>query len=166
MKYLYRKLKCEKKDKASENLNVEIFTPKVFSGLTLKGEEKNIKSIIVRFLFQLTTHGKAKIFYIKDNDKLVHTSYVIPKCYKFSFLTSKDYMIGPCFTYPEYRGKGIYPAMINYICNFVGTDGTVFYMSVDETNAASIRGIEKAGLERYGSVDVTGITKRYKPKKL
>lgn len=72
-----------------------------------------------------------------------------------------DYEIGPCFTYPQYRGNGIYPSVLRSICNSIGNDNTTFYMIVDETNIASIKGIEKAGFKKCGIVKVTKITKRY-----
>ena len=57
--------------------------------------------------------GKSYIYYSKDNTgKVVHTSYVIPKCIKFPFLSDNDYEIGPCMTIPEYRRKGIYPEVL------------------------------------------------------
>lgn len=73
---------------------------------------------------------------------LAHTSYVIPKCFKFPFLRADDFEIGPCFTYPSYRGKRIYPAVPQYINAYVGT--------------------EKSGFERCGTVKVSRFTKKYR----
>ncbi len=112
MRYLYKKTKKNDESEFSGELTVEVFTPKILCKLTLKGEKKSFKLLAVRFWFQIITHGKAKIYYIRQGENLVHTSYVVPKCYKFSFLNTNDYEIGPCFTYPEYRGKGVYPFVL------------------------------------------------------
>lgn len=130
-------------------------------GYTLPHESHSIKKICLRFMFQFLTHGKSKIYFIADGDELIHTSYVIPKCRKFPFLGKDDYEIGPCFTSPYHRGKGIYPAVLRKICHSIGTENTVFYMIVDENNQPSIKGIEKAGFVRCGTVRVTKFTKKY-----
>ena len=140
---------------------MEIFTPKI-RGLILQWENKSFETLAVRCLFQIITLGKAKVYCYRYNGELVHTSYLLPKCYKFPFLSKWDYEIGPCFTYPKWRGKWIYPQMLKYICSSIGTEKSVFYMIVDETNLPSIKGIEKAGFQRCGTIKVTRILKRYK----
>lgn len=162
MKYLYKKFKSDIPSNSFDDINIQIFTPKIFRGLTLKGENKSLKLIGVRLLFWAITCGRARVYYATKNEELVHTSYVIPKCLKFPFLNKQDYEIGPCFTYPKFRGKGIYPAMLQYICSSEGDNSTVFYMIVDEGNTSSIRGIEKSGFERCGNVKVSRVLKRYK----
>ena len=169
MKYLYRQSSCNVDFKNPSNLDLEIFTPTILDGMFLDGEKKSFKSLLVRCLFQIVTLGKAKLYCYRDNGELVHTSYVIPKCYKFPFMNKHDYEIGPCFTYPKFRGKGFYPLMLKTICSSIGTEKSVFYMIVDKTNQPSIRGMEKAGFQRCGNIKVTRILKKYQveqPKKL
>ena len=66
MKHLYRKFKINKEVAISDAFKIKVFVPRLFGGggLFLKGENKEFKLWIVRFLFQIATHGKAKIFYI------------------------------------------------------------------------------------------------------
>ena len=161
MKYLYRKNKKQNVGLSLNAQEIEIFVPSLFGGLLLSGERRSIKNWAVRALFQISTLGKARVFYLRENGKLIHTSYVIPRCFKFSYLGEEDYQIGPCYTYPEYRGKGYYPKMLGYICEKIGTDKTVFYMTVDESNHPSIKGIEKAGFKRCGNIKTTKLLKRY-----
>ena len=161
MKYLYKHSGSSVDFESHENLDLEIVTPKFGGRLILQGENKSFKLLAVRCLFQIVTFGKAKVYCYRLNGELVHTSYVIPKCYKFPFMSKWDYEIGPCFTYPKFRGKGIYPQMLKYICSSISTEKTVFYMIVDETNLPSIKGIEKAGFQRCGTIKVTRILKRY-----
>ena len=138
------------------------FTPTPFH-LFIKGETKNLKSALVRLSFWLMTFGKAKLYYISSpSGKIMHTSYVLPKCLKFSFFNKGDYCIGPCVTYPEFRGRGIYPTVLNLICQSDNyPDDTVFYIIVSDTNTPSVRGIEKAGFELCGKVRKTRFLKRY-----
>lgn len=161
MKYLYRKSREQVATEMPVGRTVEIFTPKISNGLFSSGEKRSVKSALVRLQFQFATLGKARIFCLKNDGNLVHTSYVIPKCYRFTYLGKEDYQIGPCNTFPEHRGKGYYPEMLRYICASIGTENTVFHMTVDESNHASIKGIEKAGFQRCGSVKVTKFLKRY-----
>ena len=162
MKFLYKLSSSNGDVYPIGDLDVEIVTPTIRRGLILQGENKSFKLYVVRCLFQLVTLGKAKVYCYRYNGELVHTSYVIPKCYKFPFMSKYDYEIGPCFTYPKFRGKGFYPQMLKYICSSVGMKKSTFYMIVDESNLPSIKGIEKAGFQKCGNIKVTRILKRYK----
>ena len=78
-------------------------------------------------MFSFLTDGKAIIVYAADkNENVMHTSYVVPRCMKFPFLGKGDMEIGPCATYPAYRGQGIYPAVLRYICKTFAKEDTFF----------------------------------------
>lgn len=77
-------------------------------------------------------------------------------------MKKNDLEIGPCYTYPEFRGKGIYPKVLTKICQKRGGDSISFYMIVDENNLSSIKGIEKAGFVRCGSVYISKFARRYR----
>ena len=162
MKYLYKKAHFNEEIMEPDDLSIEVVTPTIRGGFILQGENKNFRLLAARLMFQIATFGKARLYCYRQNGALVHTSYVIPKCYKFPFLSKYDYEIGPCFTYPQFRGKGYYPQMLKYICSNIGTEKTVFYMIVDANNIPSIKGIEKAAFQRCGNIKKTKIMKRYK----
>jgi len=62
-----------------------------------------------------------------------------------------------CLTFPEFRGKGIYPAALHTIQRYLRERGcTRCFICVKADNIASIRGIEKAG---FVSVGVTRFRK-------
>ena len=130
--------------------------------LFARGEKRGIKSALVRLNFCFMTKGKAMLFpaYSQENE-LVHTSIVVPKCYKYSFCNKEDYVIGPCQTVPAHRGKGIYPCVIQYITEVMGSENTVFYMVASHDNEKSIRGIQKAGLIECGTIRSVGPLKKY-----
>ena len=139
-----KKLKIQK-FKIGKNCKLYIF-----------GETKSIKTTLSRLIFMIMTLGKSYIYYCTDDTrKVVHTSYVIPKCIKFPFLMNDDYEIGPCMTIHEYRGRGIYPQVLNYITYSCGGGDTKFYMLVNPTNKSSIKGIKKANFKLCEKVIVT-----------
>jgi RimJ/RimL family protein N-acetyltransferase len=58
-------------------------------------------------------------------------------------------MICNCFTYAQYRGRGLYPRLIQGACHTLATQGFErAIITCDPENAASIRGIEKAGFTK------------------
>ena len=144
-----------------DDFDLKIFIPSL-RGLFLKGEKTGLKTALIRLYFQSITFGKAKIYYVQKGENLVHTSYVIPACFKFPFMGKHDLEIGPCYTYSAFRGQGIYPKVLKEICKIQCKDTSSFYMIVDETNTSSIKGIEKAGFTRCGSVYKSKFMKRYR----
>jgi len=124
--------------------------------LFLKGERKRMKVLLSRLWLWLITFGHIKIFYVRNQaGALMHTSCVTSKCYKFPFMTKTDYQIGPCVTYPDFRGKGIYPIVLKHIVSTMSNGKSSFYMLVEEKNAASIKGIEKAGFGKSANIKKT-----------
>lgn len=106
-----------------ENTKIEIQKFKIGEKgkLYISGEIKSLKKTLIRLMFMIITLGKSYIYYcIDDVGKIIHTSYVIPKCIKFPFLSDNDYEIGPCVTEFKYRGKGIYPQVLEYITGSCG----------------------------------------------
>ena len=72
-------------------------------------------------------------------------------------LEEGDCEIKFCLTFPEFRGKGIYPAALHSIQRYLRERGCVrCFICVKADNIASIRGIEKAG---FTSVGVTRFRK-------
>ena len=124
------------------------------------GERRSIKETLSRIRFSLISKGKAQIFYIEKDGAIIHSSMLVPKCRKFPFLNEHDYEIGPCFTDEKFRGMGIYPTVLNYICSNIGTDDSSFYMIISPENISSIRGVEKVGFERRGNTKTT-FSKKY-----
>lgn len=61
----------------------------------------------------------------------------------FKFIPNNGYHIGPCYTEPGHRGKGLYPLLLQHIMD--DKPNTKFYMIIDENNIASIRGVRKVG---------------------
>lgn len=140
---------------------IEEFMPSLFK-LKLSRYD-GLRDFLIHLLFYLSTRGKYRIIYVKDNNKIIHYSYIIPKNFRFQHMSHKNsFQIGPCFTDEFYRGQVIYSYVLTYIIERFSDKGRRFYMIVDEKNFSSQRGIIKAGFIEAGIVykDILGIYKR------
>ena len=105
----------------------------------------------IDYVWSLITWGKyKKVVVLDEENAVVHTTCVIGKCFKFPFLSRTSAEIGPCQTREDFRGRGIYPTVLNYV--LCSGEYQEYYMLVAESNLASVRGIEKAGFQRIGSI--------------
>lgn len=162
MMLLYQYTSDQEEETQLPNYEIKVFNPSLLRW-NLPKEKLSAKVFLVRMMFWFITRGKARIVYATtENDGVVHTSYVIPKCFKFPFLQRSDYEIGPCETNPQYRGHGIYPNVLRFICRSFREKNTTFYMIVNASNAASVHGIEKAGFKKCGTVRKSRLLKIYK----
>lgn len=91
--------------------------------------------------------------------EIAHVSWlfddvVLPAAFGFDAMTP---VIGDCDTPPKFRGRGLYPLALRRIASDVlvqrGRDRV--YILVAPTNAASIRGIERAGGVRVARLQGT-----------
>jgi RimJ/RimL family protein N-acetyltransferase len=73
------------------------------------------------------------------------TDYFVP-------LVETDATIMSCFVYPELRGRGIYPAMLQTMVNVLMDRDRIcdVYIDCKSWNSSSIRGIRKAGFVPIG----------------
>lgn len=83
-----------------------------------KGYESQWKLILLEFMWAIASGFHYKIYYFKQDGEIVHTTYCIYQCYKFSFINKRtDCVFGPSRTGENYRGKGIFPAVLQYLCD-------------------------------------------------
>jgi RimJ/RimL family protein N-acetyltransferase len=98
-----------------------------------------------QFIAKLLMRKIYCIYVIIRDNRCIHTSHVIGKGWRFPFMNKEDIEIGPCWTDRANRNQGIFTAVIQQILyDYSSHQG---WMICDEDNAASRRGIEKAGLE-------------------
>nr|WP_199000979.1 hypothetical protein [Flavobacterium sp. ASV13] len=92
-------------------------------------------------------------YYIKENDKIIHNSYVFKSLHILKLIDKKGPAIGDCFTIDQYRGQSIYPFVINKIANEIIANGKPeVFILVNSNNKNSIRGIEKAGYSLHSKI--------------
>lgn len=117
-----------------------------------------------KILFSLVTRGKYKICYVLSPDgELIHYSFVIPYCAKFSFMDKDDLQIGPCWTNEKYRGRGIYGRVLDYIAQKAVSfnPNTNLYVLIRKANIESTKGINKANYIPVGECKKTKYLKLY-----
>lgn len=160
MYYLY-KYECDGMEQIEENNWYEIKSvhPTLWN-LKIPYEKFNLKKALLCAYFHIITLGHFYIYYVISDNQIIHTSFVLGKCYKFPFMKKGEYEIGPCITEREYRGKGIYPSVIKKIIADNTEKGKVFYMFCNEKNLSSIKGILKAGFREDGILEKSFL-KRY-----
>lgn len=131
--YVKCNTKCEYK-----TIEIVDFTAELF------GDTK--KGAFIAFMWKVITLKKPKAYVIRDNDgKIIHSTCVIPKCYKFPFMGKKDIHIGPGQTAKQYRGQGLWPYVVSAIVeNELDEKNSAFGM-INTRNENSIKGFKKVG---------------------
>lgn len=130
--------------------------------LSVKGETLGLKAGLGRFVFCLLSKGNCYVFYVTapETGRVIHTSCVMGRSFKFPFMKKGDIHIGPCRTDPEQRGKGIYKAVLRHITR--KTEYNTAYMIVADSNLPSIKGIEGAGFRYSGAMERSRFLKIYR----
>ena len=112
--------------------------------------------------WNIATLGKVNAYVVYDGSMLIHFSYVVRGREKFRFLNKGDIEIGPCWTHPDHRGKGIYPMVLSHIIQKELGEGGTAYMIIADTNGPSQCGVAKAGFQKTGDVVERDVLKRYR----
>lgn len=146
--YCLHKLKEEQNaSKYSDILSMyhlDLFTPGL---LHLKKHRAN------RWLYlfwYVMTYGNYKIVYLQKDDEIIHYTHILPKIFKLPFLSENDLEIGPSWTKEEYRGKEIFPSVIDYIVRSFEQQDRKFYIFAHADNKSSLKAIEKSSAVKIG----------------
>lgn len=104
----------------------------------------------VNLMWYLLTAGKYSIAYVVDREdgQIVHFSYILPKTVRFPFMGAGDRHIVGCQTDSAHRCRSLYTCTLQRIVR--DHPGGVKWITARPANAASVRGIEKAGFEYAG----------------
>lgn len=108
------------------------------------------KRILYHYFYSLLFRGWHRTFVEYDLVKkgmIICKAVLISKVPIYKFLPRKGVHLGYCETIESERGNGFYPLLLRYIQH--ENPGLDLYMIVEESNEASIRGIEKAGFVRF-----------------
>ncbi len=100
-------------------------------------------------LVKSTIDSNKTDYVIEENTKLVHKTSVFKYLNVLRLIDKKGPAIGDCFKHPDYRGKSIYPRVINKVSNELLASGQYdeLFIIVNDNNTSSIIGIEKAGYQ-------------------
>lgn len=138
MAYIYYKYKGSISEiSCDENLHTKIIYP--FT--------ENLHALIWRIVSFLLGGSYCKWQLIRGS-KILSEAEVVSWLPVFKFMPRKGIHIGPCHTVADERGKGYYPYLLRQIVKS-NTDKD-YYMIVEQSNTASIRGVLKAGFVEIG----------------
>lgn len=129
---------------------LELFRPSLF-----KLSNHNSDFFVNLFWF-ISTFGKYKILYVKKKGDIAHYSYIISNNIRFPFMKRNDLQIGPCFTYEEFRGNGIYSRILKIIPSYF-PESESFWIYTAENNSISRNIIEKSGFDFIGTAVKSGV---------
>lgn len=136
----------EKYNKVLNEYHLEIFTPKFY-----KIRKHKTGYLVLYIFWYFLTFGNYKIIYLMNEDEIIHFTHILPKFFKFPFLTSYDLEIGPSWTKKNYRGKGLFPAILTYIVYQFKAPKRKFYVLAHSDNLPSQKAIQKAGFVMLGT---------------
>jgi len=90
---------------------------------------------------------------IRESDKLIHVSYLYDNIFLLKLVNKNGPVIGDCYTNKQYRGQSIYPQVINKIALETLKQGIQeVFIVVNQENISSIKGIEKAGFNKFAAI--------------
>jgi ribosomal protein S18 acetylase RimI-like enzyme len=93
-----------------------------------------------------------KKYLLYDGFVLVHESTIFRFNRLSIFAGYFSYkVVGNCYTNPQYRGRGIYGNMVNYIRK----NEAKFILFVEDDNQSSQKGLQKIGFEKIDSFKIT-----------
>ena len=100
-------------------------------------------------LKKYTVDSNKTNYFIQDKDTIIHQATVFNYLNVLRLINKKGPAIGDCYTHPDYRGKSIYPRVINKVSNELLASGKhdELFIIVNDNNTSSIIGIEKAGYQ-------------------
>jgi len=114
-----------KRDKGSQPINI-INLDENFEILIKKLNPFSFKfkGLIANIYWWLISK-KSWIIYVREkgSKKIASFSYVLGKSYKFPFMEKGELQIGPSFTYPEFRRKGLFKSSVQFILKKFEADG-------------------------------------------
>ncbi len=128
-----------------------IFTKEM---LQIAESKKSLMEILIVYnlMYLLFWKWRRKIFELHllyaEND-IVHYTFVLPQCFRLPFMKKRDLEVGPYFTHPDYRGRGLTSYMLGKIIQTHPTSN--LYVLVRSENRPSIKVLEKNRLALVGA---------------
>lgn len=95
-----------------------------------------------------------KRFFIKVGTTIIHESFLYERLFVLRILRKNGPAIGDCRTIDSYKGQSIYPFVIHHIAyeEIQKNQRKEVFIAVHPSNISSIKGIEKAGFQRYAQI--------------
>lgn len=94
----------------------------------------------------------------RKGGRVAHRLALFPGYFRFPFMSTRDLQIGDVWTEPADRGRGLAAHGLTYAMERSALPGRAFWYLTHDTNVASTRTAERAGMQRIG---VAARTKRF-----
>jgi len=91
------------------------------------------------------------VLMLRQGERLIHSSLVTPRWFRFPQMAAGDLQIGAVFTDPEHRGQGLAKAAVRLIAQRWAGEYARLWWIVEDDNVASIRAIEACGFTLMGA---------------
>ena len=142
-----------------ENYKIYEYQPR-FSCLFFYEMEKLNWRKRARFLGELIKKGGYKVYYFYISDNLVGYCVVSTGGGRYFFAKENEYLVGPYYIDPKYRGNRYSEFMVSKILESEKYRHSTFYAWIDKNNVPSIRCIERLCFKKRISIDIKGFTRR------
>lgn len=109
---------------------------------------------IMHHLFSI--HGRHTIFIVLHEGRPVHYTVVLPKSFRFSFMGNADLQLGPSWTHPSHRRKGLLRSTVDSIRIHYRTSHCRLWWICRENNFTSNTAARRLGF----TAQATGRKKR------
>ncbi len=91
------------------------------------------------------------VLMLHEGGRLIHSSLVTPRYFRFPQMAADDLQIGAVHTEPDYRGRGLAKAAVRLIAERWAGQYARLWWIVEDDNIASIRAIEACGFTLMGA---------------
>lgn len=95
-----------------------------------------------------------KSFFVIIDGEFAHKSILFKKLFLLKLINKNGPAIGDCVTSEKFKGKSIYPFVINHIAReeILNNGKEEVFIIVNSDNYSSIRGIEKSGFTLHSKI--------------
>lgn len=157
---VYKK-KSISKDKypvANIPYKLRIWKPELLSILP---PNKSIKYIFYWLFHQcgVFRNKNYSAYLLFDEKKLISSLLVVPKYFKWPFMSDNDVQFTYVMTDSNYKGQGLAGVLINQAMKNLSKKADSFWYVTDTKNKASMRVAEKLGFKNIGSAQRTKVLK-------
>lgn len=95
------------------------------------------------------------VLFIRQGDRIVHYSGIVPACFRWPFMNSDDLQISGTWTDPTFRGRGLATAALRKAITLFRRPERQFWYLTRTANAPSIAVCRKAGFSFVGTAHRT-----------
>ncbi|MGD0499861.1 MAG: GNAT family N-acetyltransferase [Bryobacteraceae bacterium] len=88
--------------------------------------------------FRIFRNREYSILVIRHNGRLVHRSCLIPKFFRWPFMSDGDVQVGSTWTDPDYQCRGLATFGLQQLVALCGANGRTVWYTAEDSNAAAI----------------------------